>query len=160
MLVGDSSDVISGFWEMCSGRELSTFFRPPHSSAGVCRWPGRRRKTGKPLLTHRRTDGPLWVIELSRSGRWNGRGVVALSDAASSAGRRARLPDGHLRSGGAIDRIPFPRYERKLPVILSPAEVQRLLEDLQIRNLGRAPPIECSSISVAILGGSVSQKNI
>ena len=27
----------------------------------------------------------------------------------------------------SIDRIPLPRYEKKLPVILSPAEVQRLL---------------------------------
>src|SRR5260370_7535279 len=28
----------------------------------------------------------------------------------------------------SIDHIPLPRYEKKLPVILSPAEVQRLLE--------------------------------
>ena len=33
-----------------------------------------------------------------------------------------------LHRSVSIDRIPLPRYEKKLPVILSPAEVQRLLE--------------------------------
>ena len=33
-----------------------------------------------------------------------------------------------LHRSVGIDRIPLPRYEKKLPVILSPAEVQRLLE--------------------------------
>ena len=32
-----------------------------------------------------------------------------------------------LHRSVGIDRIPLPRYEKKLPVILSPAEVQRLL---------------------------------
>jgi len=32
-----------------------------------------------------------------------------------------------LHRSVSIDRIPLPRYEKKLPVILSPAEVQRLL---------------------------------
>jgi len=33
-----------------------------------------------------------------------------------------------LHRSVSIDRIPLPRYEKKLPVILSPAEVQRLLQ--------------------------------
>jgi integrase/recombinase XerD len=33
-----------------------------------------------------------------------------------------------LHRSVSIDRIPLPRYEKKLPVILSPAEVQHLLE--------------------------------
>jgi site-specific recombinase XerD len=33
-----------------------------------------------------------------------------------------------LHRSVSIDRIPLPRYEKKLPVILSPAEVKRLLE--------------------------------
>ena len=33
-----------------------------------------------------------------------------------------------LQRAVSIDRIPLPRYEKKLPVILSPAEVKRLLE--------------------------------
>src|SRR5260370_19160222 len=33
-----------------------------------------------------------------------------------------------LHRSVSIDRIPLPRYEKKLPVILNPAEVQRLLE--------------------------------
>src|SRR5260370_21825390 len=33
-----------------------------------------------------------------------------------------------LHRSVSIDRIPLPRYEKKLPVILGPAEVQRLLE--------------------------------
>ena len=34
-----------------------------------------------------------------------------------------------LHRSVSIDRIPLPRYEKKLPVILSPAEVQRLLAE-------------------------------
>jgi site-specific recombinase XerD len=36
-----------------------------------------------------------------------------------------------LHRGIAIDRIPLPRYEKKLPLILSKAEVKQLLEALQ-----------------------------
>src|SRR5260370_26140767 len=66
---------------------------------------------------------PILPIELSRSaavvwlvrtptflrlkGRGNGERVAALEGVASSAGRRARLPDGRLRSGR--DRYPFQR---------------------------------------------------
>src|SRR5215472_3307656 len=66
---------------------------------------------------------PISDVELSRSaavvwlgaycdlsvleGRRNGERVAALTGVASSAGRRARLPDGRLRSGG--DRYPFQR---------------------------------------------------
>src|SRR5260370_731048 len=58
-----------------------------------------------------RSAAVVWLVRtptfLRLKGRGNGERVAALEGVASSAGRRARLPDGRLRSGR--DRYPFHR---------------------------------------------------